>query len=192
VSGMNYLPATVEPKCHVCQSELRDLIDKMGTAGFRPVFIARQVQDVAPSLSRHSIERHLKRHVNYEQKALQEILDDRAKESGILENEVKANILTRQAVLDQFVRRTWDRVSQPDAKVPFEVGLKAIELQEMLEKQQETNVVDTVTRQLAAIIQAVREIVPQELHEPLARRAENLFDAPALGELPQGVSADLS
>lgn len=187
---MDYLPDKVEPKCHVCQSELRDLIDKMGTAGFRPVFIAKQVQDVAPELSRYSIERHLKRHVNYAQAALQEILDSRAKEAGITKETVKSNILTRQAVLDLFVQRTWDRVSQPEAKVPFEVGLKAIELQEMLERQQTDNVVDTVTRQLGAIIQAIREVVPGEHHEALARRAEQLFDAPALGELPSGVTVD--
>lgn len=187
---MEYLPEKVEPKCHVCQSELRPLIDRMGTSGFRPAFIARQVQDADPSLSRDSVRRHLLRHVNYEQKALQEILDARAKEAGILEAEVKSNILTRQAVLDQFVAQTWKRVSQPDAKIPFEVGLKAIELQEMLEQKQEANIIDTVTRQLGAIIQAIRECVPQEYHEPTARRAEQLFESPVLAELEAGATID--
>jgi len=162
----------------------------MGVAGFRPSFIAREVQEVEPKLSRDSIDRHLKRHVDYDQKILREILDARAKEEGILEAEHRSNILTRQAVLDAFVQRTWDRVSKPEAKIPFEVGLKAIELQEMLEQKQETNVIDTVTRQLAAIIQAIREIIPVEYHEPLARRAENLFEAPVLGELPVGIESD--
>lgn len=191
MAPVDYLPDRVEPKCHVCQSELRSLIDKMGTAGYRPTFIASQVQETEPGLSRDSIRRHLERHVNYEQKALQEILHARAKEEGILENRAKQNILTRQAVLDQFVSQTWKRVSQPDAKIPYEVGLKAIELQEMLEQKQEASVIETVTRQLAAIIQAIREVVPQEYHEPTARRAETLFDAPVLGELPAGTPEGL-
>ena len=74
----------------------------------------------------------------------------------------------------------------PEAKIPYEVGLKAIELQEMLEEKQEANVIETVTRQMGAIIQAIREIVPMEYHEPVARRAEQLFDQPALGELTAG------
>jgi hypothetical protein len=182
----NYLPERIESRCHVCVSDLRLIIDSMGANGFRASFIAKEVQDIDPSLSRKSIERHLNRHVNYENKALLSILHERAKEEGILTNAARENILTRQAVLDQFVRQTWKRVSQPDAKIPFEVGLKAIELQEMLEQKQESNVVETVTRQLAAIIQAIREVVPPEYHEDLARRAEHLFDAPALGELPSG------
>lgn len=184
---INYLPEKVESRCHVCQSDLRRVIDQMAAAGYRPVFIAKEVQEVAPELSRKSIERHLKNHVNYENKALMTILHERAKEEGIMTNMARDNILTRQAVLDQFVRQTWKRVSMPEAKVPYEVGLKAIELQEMLEQKQESNVVETVTRQLAAIIQAIREVVPPEYHEDLARRAEHLFDAPALGELPQGI-----
>lgn len=187
-----YLPDKVEPRCHVCQSDLRPLIDKMSVLGYRPVFIAKQVQDTAPELSRDSIERHLNRHVNYENKALQEILHERAKEEGILKDYSKNNVLTRNAVLDQFIAQTWKRVSQPEAKIPFEVGLKAIELQEQMARTQEANVIETVTRQLAAIIQSIREVVPQEYHEPLARRAENLFDAPVLGELPSGVPPDLS
>lgn len=159
----------------------------MGTKGFRPFYIAEQVQDIAPELSRDSIRRHLNKHVNYEQKALQQILHRRAKEEGILDNKARENILTRQAVLDQFLQRTWERVSQPEAKIPYEVGLKAIELQEMLEQKQESNVIETVTRQLAAIIQAIRETVPPELHEQLARRAESLFDAPVLAEIPSGL-----
>jgi predicted RNA-binding protein YlxR (DUF448 family) len=186
----DYLPEKIESRCHVCQSDLRLIIDTMGSRGFRASFIAKEVQDIDPSLSRKSIERHLTRHVNYENKALQQILQQRAKEEGILTNAARENILTRQAVLDQFVAQTWKRVSQPDAKIPFEVGLKAIELQEMLEQKQESNIVETVTRQLAAIIQAIREVVPAEYHEDLARRAEHLFDAPALGELPAGIAVD--
>jgi hypothetical protein len=186
----DYLPEKIESRCHVCQSDLRLIIDTMGSRGFRASFIAKEVQDIDPSLSRKSIERHLVRHVNYENKALQQILQQRAKEEGILTNASRENILTRQAVLDQFVAQTWKRVSQPDAKIPFEVGLKAIELQEMLEQKQESNIVETVTRQLAAIIQAIREVVPAEYHEDLARRAEHLFDAPALGELPAGITVD--
>jgi hypothetical protein len=190
VPEINYLPEKVESRCHVCQSNLRRVIDQMGAAGFRPVFIANEVQDVAPELSRKSIERHLKNHVNYENKALQTILHERAKEEGIMTNMARNNILTRQAVLDQFVAQTWKRVSMPEAKIPYEVGLKAIELQEMMEQKQETNVVETVTRQLAAIIQAIREVVPPEFHEDLARRAEHLFDAPALGEIPAGIAVN--
>jgi hypothetical protein len=134
VPEINYLPEKVESRCHVCQSNLRRVIDQMGAAGFRPVFIANEVQDVAPELSRKSIERHLKNHVNYENKALQTILHERAKEEGIMTNMARNNILTRQAVLDQFVAQTWKRVSMPEAKIPYEVGLKAIELQEMMEQ----------------------------------------------------------
>jgi hypothetical protein len=184
---INYLPEKVEARCHVCQSDLRKVIDQMAVAGYRPVFIAKEVQEVAPELSRKSIERHLKNHVNYENKALMTILHERAKEEGIMTNIARDNILTRQAVLDQFVRQTWRRVSAPEAKIPYEVGLKAIELQEMLEQKQESNVIETVTRQLAAIIQAIREVVPPEYHEDLARHAERLFDAPALAELPAGI-----
>jgi len=187
---MQYLPEKVEPRCNVCQSDLRIVIDQMSCAGYKPNFIAEHVQEVEPELSQQSIRRHLKRHVNYEQKALQEILHERAKQQGIMEDATKNNMLTRQAVLDLFVMRTFERVRHPEAKIPYEVGLKAIELQELLEEKAEANVIETVTRQMAAIIQAIREVIPMEYHEPLAKRAEQLFDQPILGELPVGTVAD--
>lgn len=156
----------------------------MSVAGYRPAFIARYVQETEPDLSRRSIERHLQNHVNYEQAALREILEQRAKEAGILTDEARQNILTRKAVLDQFLQQTWNRLTGPDGgKVPFEIGLKALELQEMMEREAEAAVVDQVTRQLDAIIRAIRELVPQEYHEALARRAEQIYEQPALAEL---------
>jgi hypothetical protein len=136
--------------------------------------------------------------VNYEQAALREILEARARERGIMTDEAKASILTRQAILDRFLQRTWDRLNSPDGtKVPFEIGLKAVEIQEMMDQTAEAAVVDQVTRQLDAIIRAIREVDPyqytniRDFHDALARTAERIYEQPALVEIGPGQMPEL-
>jgi hypothetical protein len=155
----DYLPEKIESRCHVCQSDLRlSHRSRWDHEGIRASFIAKEVQDIDPELSRaRASSGILVRHVNYENKALQQILQ-RASEGRGNPHQCFArdtSLLDRLCSISSL-RQTWKRVSQPDAKIPFEVGLKAIELQEMLEQKQESNIVETVTRQLAAIIQAIR------------------------------------
>lgn len=180
-----YVPEKIEPRCKVCQSELRQFVDKLGTMGYKPSAIARQVQEIEPELTRASIDRHLKRHVNIEQEALRQILEERARERGLLVEDAKTHLITRQAILDQLLRRTWERLANGE-RVPWEIGLRALELQELAEKEEQGVVIEQVTRQLSAIIQAVREIVPAEFHEATARRAEQIYKSPVLGELNAG------
>lgn len=177
-----YVPERVEPRCKVCMSELRQFIDKLGVMGYKPSAIARQVQETEPDLTRSSIDRHLKRHVNIEQEALRQILEERAQERGLLVEDAKSHLITREAILDQMLRRTWERLVNGE-RVPWEIGLRAVELQELSEEKAQGAVIEQVTKQLSAIIQAVREIVPAEYHEATARRAEQIYKAPVLGEL---------
>lgn len=176
ISVRDFLPTIVEPRCHVCMSELRPVVDQMSVWGYRPVIIARRVQQVDPTLSRRSIERHLERHVDYEQEAMRRLLERRAQEFGNLHEEAEESILTREAILDRMMQKTWERLTEDGVKIPWEFGLKAIELSKQFEHDSSSVQMDQLTRQLSAIIQAVQEIVPEEIRRPLVDRAKAIYE----------------
>lgn len=182
-----YVPTKYEPRCHVCNSKLRNLVDMMAAHAYRPTAIARQLQEYDEELCkksfdavRKSVERHVKEHLNYEQEALRKLVEEKAREAGIFADEAKATLITRGAVLDRVVQKGWKQLSDEDARVPYEFVLKAIELQEQQENKTASLMVDQLSRQLNSIITAIKELVPDQQWAAIVGRARELYDTPVV------------
>lgn len=176
------LPIISEPRCKVCKSGKRSLIDQLLVMGHGPLSVARQMQGTDEHLSgtidaiRKSIERHSARHLNIEEDAIRRTIEYRAKERGVLVDYAEEKLASTKAVLDLMVAKGLEQVTEPGARVKYQDILKAVELLEEYETNSFAQQVDVLQRQMWAIREAVRKVCPPDLWPALAEEAVRLFE----------------
>lgn len=127
---------------------------------------------------RKNIERHAKKHVNVRQKAIRDAIEKRAIEGGIILDQAQGSITSGKALLDLLVGRATEQISDPEFKVRFADAIEAVKILEDSKRDEYMAQVEVMQKQVWAISQAVKEIVPEELLSALVGRAEELFVNP--------------
>lgn len=175
------LPTVTEPRCNVCKSDFRPLIDRMIAGPYTYMAIARQFKGKDKHLSgsleavRKSIERHSKSHVNVRDAAVREIIEQRAAEAGMLVDDVKTTYLTAEALLELYMKKGFDKVTQEETFVRDQDVLEAVKMLDQMRKDTVMEEIDVMKKQVFAISQAVKEIVPPDLHPLIVERAHKIF-----------------
>jgi hypothetical protein len=174
------MPAVVEPRCKVCQSEYREAVDKLKAWGRSGSEITMWLQDVGFSVDKRSVNRHLKNHVSFEAEALAHILRQKiARRQDRVEEDARL-LVTRDALAQGLIEGGWKRLVELDGKVPFEQALKAAELQQQWEEKEETVKVEELSRQLDCIVQAIKDVLPAEEWDAVAKRARQIYEGSVL------------
>lgn len=189
----NYKPLIFEPRCSICTNQFRNLVDTLAAQAYRPTAIARVLQEHDEDFAkknqeavRKAVYRHIKEHLDLDNDALRKLVEEKARAAGIYADERKATLVTRGAILEQVIQKGWKQLIDPDSRVPYEFILKAVEMQESAEKQEAVLMVDQLTRQLQAIIQSIKEIVPEPQWNAVILRARELHDQPLIELNPGG------
>ena len=185
LAPINNLPVANEPRCNICKSPRRSTVDRLLASGYGYTAIAEDILQSDPEFEdkpldtiRKNVERHAKRHVNVKERAIREILERRAVEAGVLVEEVAGSFTTGEALIDLMVQRATDQISDPDQKIRFTDALEAVRLAKEFEKSTYAEQLEVMQRQVWAISQAVKEIVPEKLHPQVAERAKEIFMTP--------------
>lgn len=185
---MDNLPIVSEPRCNICRSEFRPLIDRMIAGPYTYAAIARQFIGKDENLRgdlrnkrdmdrvRKSIERHAKNHVTVRDRAIREIIEARALEEGMLADDTKNSISTTYSLLELYVQKGFEEVTKSGAFVKHQDILEAVKMIEEMKRDSVSEQLDIYKRQVDAISRAVKEIVPPELHPKLGQRAQELFE----------------
>lgn len=181
------LPMKAEPRCNICKSASRQLVDKLIVSGFSYIDIAEELvardqefQGKELDTVRKNVERHAKRHVNVREKAMRQIIERRAMEQGILIDEATGNLTTGRALLDNIIVRANEMIADPDQRVKFADAIEAVKMLEDVQKSEYLAQVESMQKQVWAISQAVKEMIPEDLVGPLVKRAEELYKNPQL------------
>jgi len=176
------LPDKTEPRCNICKSNQRAIVDTLIVQGHGPLAIARQIKGADECLNgsidtiRKSVERHGSRHLNVQEDAIRRTIEKRAAERGVLVDYAEEKLATTKAVLDLMVAKGLEQVVEPGARVKYQDILKAVELLEEYEKNAFATQVDILQKQMWAIREAVRRVCPPDLWPELARVAVELFE----------------
>lgn len=181
------IPEISESRCNICTSISRQSVDKLHVAGFNPSDIARELiardddfKNKSLDTVRKNVERHIKRHVNIRDQAVRKIMERRAIEQGILLDEYEGQLLTGRALLDLFIQKAHEQIVDPESRIKYDTALEAVRMLEDFEKNAFTEQMEVMKRQVWAISQAVKELVPERLYEPIGNRARELFEHPEL------------
>lgn len=187
---LDNLPIKFEPRCKICKSEFRPIIDRLLVAGNSFTMIAEQFKGKDEHLSgsvdaiRKSIERHRRKHLSVRDAAVRDILEERAKEAGVLVETVRQQLVSSEALLELAVRQGTEQLSNPEAKIKYQDAIRAAELLRDRKYEEMAQQLEIVMRQVQAITQAIQEKVPQEYHLPVVERAKEIFEGPVLPIIP--------
>jgi len=167
-------------RCKVCQSKWRVNVDMMLIRGFSVRKIAESLQSAGEDISYRSVQRHKESHLNLEKSAYRAIIDKHAEEYEKANAENDIRIISGKAYLDVFIQKGWDQLIYEDFHVEPKDIIKAIELREELMSGGYSVLEEKMMLQVKSMVQAIREIVPPELHAEVAARAKEIAQGETL------------
>ncbi|MEV8221572.1 hypothetical protein AB0P16_03790 [Dietzia maris] len=167
--------AVVEPRCRVCRdNERREKVNSLLAQGLGFAAIARTVTGEKEPISVDSVRRHADRHFPVQHVAgatYREILERRAREQQLHLDDGVRIALTPLAYFEAVMQRAFENLVGNTAEVTIQAGLSAAaHLQEAAASSVDGMEIARVMVQMDNVINAVREIVPQDMWHLIAER----------------------
>jgi hypothetical protein len=185
-------PALVEyrtdSRCHICSAPdrdvpngwaLRNLIDELLLVPKTYAAILRLIEPLMEGwpedvrISRHSLMRHARNHLRWEQAAARQIAERRAQKAGKVD-EASERMLVSEAVLETIQQRGYEALVSGEITPSVRDTLSASSaLREIERESQGQYSIAEYFSQLDNVIQTIREVVPVEFHEAIVARLES-------------------
>lgn len=172
VATVSKVPLIVEPKCLVCKSPHRHLVDQMLVAGLTFSEIERQFEFAG--LKRRSIAGHKEKHLSYEDAAIRQVIEEQAISAQRNFEEGKSRLVTKNAYLEVALQKAYDALVKDITIVEPKDAVKVIEMLQKLQEQSQGAAIDELRQQFNWFMQAVKETVPKPQWESIVDRTEEL------------------
>jgi hypothetical protein len=169
------IPLIIEPKCKVCQSPHRHLVDQMLVAGHTYSEIERQF--AFANLPRRSVSSHANKHLGYEEAAIRTVIEREALAAQRNYEQGVDRLVTKNAYLEVALQKAYDALIKNDTIVEPKDAVKVIETLQKLQEQNQAVALDELRVQLQTFIQAVKEVVPKGDWESIVGRTADLLRA---------------
>jgi hypothetical protein len=173
VSKTTKVPVIIEPKCLVCKSPHRHLVDQMLVAGMTYSEIERQFEFAG--LKRRSIASHKERHLGYEEAAIRAVIEREADLARRNYEEGVDRLVTKKSYLEVALQKAYDALIKDETIVEPKDAVKVIETLSKMQSESEGIAIDELNVQLQAFMQAVREVVPNEYWQEVVKRTHELL-----------------
>jgi hypothetical protein len=164
-ANLGDMPVKSEPRCNICSCASRNKVDKLIAAQFSMTDIAQELLDSDPDFKdkvldtvRKNVERHAKRHLDLRNKAIRHMVEQRAREQGMLLETVEGKITSGRALLDLLIMRATEQASDPDQRVKFADAIEAVKMLEDVQKAEFQHQLETYQRQVWAISEALKTV----------------------------------
>lgn len=183
-----------DPRCHVCSAPdrdvpngwaIRNLIDDLLLVPKSYAAILRLIEPLTDAwpedarISRHSLARHSRNHLQWEKAAARQIAERNAQQAGKLD-EASERMLVAQAVLEAVQQRGYEALASGEITPSVRDTLAATSALREIEREAEGQfTVAEAFSQLDTVIQIMRETVPVEFHETILSRLEAGGRSPA-------------
>lgn len=172
VAKATSVPQIVEPKCKVCQSPHRNVIDQMLVGGMTYSAIEREM--AFANIPRRSISSHSEKHLKYDDAAIREVIEQEAVKAQRNFEEGKARIVTKNAYLEVALQKAYDALLDNTTVVEPKDAVKVIEMLQKLQDQSQAAAIDELRQQFNWFMQAVKEVVPKSSWETIVERTNQL------------------
>lgn len=147
-----------ESRCHVCQSKYRHAIDRMIAMGTGHTEISRCF---GGEIDRRSISRHAKKHLRYEQAAVQKIIEQETERAEQNAEEGISGIVKRKVYLETALHKALEQVLGDNVVIEPRDAVVIIEALNRFDQQSTGAQLDVIKIQFAAFLQALKEISAQ-------------------------------
>jgi hypothetical protein len=169
-----------DPRCKVCSSDFSKAIDRMIALGTSYSEIGRMFD-----VSRSSVGRHAKNHLNYQEAAVRQIIAREMEEAQTdIENGISGAI-ARRAYIDVAIQKGFEALLDNSVAVEVKDVATLIQLKEKMDGDTDGVAIDEVKTQFNAFMQAIREVAPPEMWEQIVNRTKELLQTPVLNAAPK-------
>jgi hypothetical protein len=172
-TGRDGVPIIIEPRCNVCTSQHRHVIDQMLVGGYSFSEIARHF-DFA-GIERRSISNHKDKHLSYEEAAIRAVVEREAMLGQKNHDDGVERLITKQTYLEVALQKAYDQLTNNLVEIPAGDAVKLIEALQKLEAQHANVAVDEMRVQFQAFMQAVKEVCPPEMWELIRNRTHDVL-----------------
>lgn len=167
------LPQYIEPRCHVCMSDNRKQIDRLIALGTNYTEIARFFE-LEENINRRSISNHAKRHLNYQEAAIQRIIEQEATAIDANFEEGVTGVMLRRTYLSTALRQAFNDLVNGQAAIEPRDAIAIIQIIERMDEQTGGVQIAEIQRQFSAFLTAIKEILPEDYHIQILNRAREL------------------
>jgi hypothetical protein len=164
-----------DARCKVCSSSFAKAIDRMIALGTSHSEISRMFD-----ISRSSVGRHAKNHLNYEDAAIRQIIAREAEEAQANIEEGISGAIARRVYIDVAIQKGFEALVDDSVTVEVKDVATLIQLKEKMDSDTEGAALDEVRTQFNAFVQAIREVAPPEMWEKILGRTKELLQTPGL------------
>jgi hypothetical protein len=164
-------PRIVEPRCHTCQSDYRDYIEREIIRGHSYLAIAKSIPD---GPDRRSISKHHKEHMAITAAAYRAILEEEASLEGQNYDEGVRGAITNRGVLELMIRKGFDDVIDNNTMVEPKDLIQIIKLKSEKDANHAQIQVETYKRQVDLFKQAILEVVPPDMQARIVAKVKKL------------------
>ena len=175
----------LEPRCRICRNDqVRKKVNDMLATGASYAMIVRALAadnaelDKCDRVTVDSIRNHTARHFpvqNVAKATYREILEHRAKANGVDFVEGVATALTPFAFFETVMVKSYETLVDSDTKVDVNTGIVAAgRLQSLIDSKDYSRDLLMIKVQLAAICDAVKSTVPQEMWGEIVEKLDEL------------------
>lgn len=163
-----------EPRCSVCNSQFRKPIDRMIALGTSYSEISRIYEEA--NIDRRAISNHAKKHLNYEEAAIRQIIARETEEAQANIEEGVTGAIARRVYIDVAIQKGFEALLNNDVPVEVKDVATLIQLKEKMDSHTEGAALDEVKTQFNAFVQAIREIAPPEMWEKILGRTKEILN----------------
>jgi len=186
------------PQCRVCKSpeSIRNLIDKLLLAPKSYKEVLRQIRPLEEQLgveesqliSYDSVRNHQRNHLPSDKQEIREIVERRAAEKNKSVLETSDRLLTAEAIYEVIALKGWEDIVAGRMRPTMNQTMFAVkQLQELDDKVNADYRPEALIGQLNAIVDAMKEVLPQEWLEKVLNKINQIeqeyIDAEEVPEL---------
>ncbi|GAC1666460.1 MAG: hypothetical protein NVS9B9_27200 [Ktedonobacteraceae bacterium] len=180
VGVVSKVPLIVEPKCLVCKSPHRHLVDQMLVAGLPYSEIERQMAQMG-NFPRRSISLHKEKHLGYDEAGIRQIIEREAMLAQRNHEEGVERLITKNSYLEVALQKAYDSLINGDVVVEPKDAVKVIDMLSKLQEQTHLVALDEIKLQFQMFMQAVKEVVPKDQWEGVVERTQQLLKGSGRG-----------
>jgi len=163
-----------EPRCSVCSSQFRKPIDRMIALGTSYSEISRIYDETG--IDRRSVSTHAKKHLNYEEAAIRQIIARETEEAQANIEEGVTGAIARRVYIDVAIQKGFESLLNNEVAVEVKDVATLIQLKEKMDTHTEGAAMDEIKTQFNAFMQAIREVAPPEMWEKILSRTKDLLN----------------
>lgn len=151
-----------EPRCLVCQSPNRKVIDQLLARGNA----YRELERVF-GIDRRSLSNHDQKHLNIQDAAMRRIVQEEAEDIDAALEEGVRGIIKHRIFLETALEKALDGVLSGDVQVEPRDAVAIIDKLEQLDTRTTEAQVTQMKIELAAYIKSMKQVVPSEMWEKI-------------------------